>query len=691
MQKKIFIVLLLFTSFFIQTFELVDDIWGHVVLYIDYTTRTNLKITSRFFQQLFQKNPNFLIYDFIDALYQSKDSQDDFKKIVQKCNPECFYLLLGFDCFKNKRVNEATIDFNNMKKLCSNIVTNNKCNDVKFFIPYTLIFQMLNDGTNKHIDYFIMGQKVLDDVCKFFNYWVSSGDFYIIYISMIRVNKEEKIEKNKLLEKALSEENLNVVFFILNTFTTHDKKHLNLLEKAESYKQLKILAQANVSMYKKLKYNKVKHSAHLAEITLCAKKLDKTRALFKLLFERGEKAQFSEFCFLARGRLKEISNEYWNKKGILPYLLENQASDIILSLFQSDFSFKNHHMVNATSSQIKEIFMLLFNNYGKEALLKIKDNSFLNEAIKQKDIGVVKFLLEKGFDINEPLYCRISNTYPPIYHALNDETGEIFQLFIDNIVLLKKGQIDSFNLAEPYNKDNLIKLIKNNYFCEDIAFDLLSKSIELNNRNLYTLIFDKFIAKYELLSVKQKRHLFKEAVSQKNKEIISLFLKHGFNMFEGCDKHENRFGKWQFEIILSSTLKFIDDELIIENYKKHKNNITLEEKTAFLLEVNKNNRVNLVNYLSLSEEKASNEQKIFDNNNKSIVENHKNYKENIASEEKEVFLLEENKDNKVDLVDYLSLSEEKAHKEQKFFDNNELKNILIDINNQYRQCLRFIE
>jgi len=592
------IIFFLFTSFFIQTFELVDDIWGHVVLYTDYTTRTNLKITSRFFQQLFQKNPNFLIYGFIDELFRLKDNQENFKKLVQECNPEYFYVLQGFDYFKSKRDRNIEIDLSNIESLCRSIVTNNKCNYVKFFISYSLISQIYKDEDNKHIDHFIMRQKVLNDVCTFFDKEVSSENFYNIPDEIIQKRYQNKDICHDYVNKALKEQKLSVLIFMFNFLCrsfcvgyriyspgVFGEKDKNILEKFKTYKDLKMLVQANVPMYQ---YSDGYHNdkgnfvtedrcpISLVEVAICAGNINRARILLNILFEQDEKI---ELRFLGPMTYDK------NRIGILPSLLENKASDVIRLLFKSDFRYFDKWIVDgATHEQVKEIVTLMHEIYKNEAPSKINKCLFLHTAAEENDIALVQFLLDHGANINESCMCNVNFQYPPIGYSLNND--EMIDFFIKNIHLLDKGKVEFFDWKKPYKTANIRKLIEKDYFCEGEVFSFICKAIQLNNSLLYELVFKnkKLVNEYKALDAWGKHTLFRKAVDKKDKRIINLFRHNGFNMFEKFVINHPRDPALGYENkeCLRDSLSFINHKYIIQDYEKHKQNMTCEQYLCVL-------------------------------------------------------------------------------------------------------------
>jgi len=213
----------------------------------------------------------------------------------------------------------------------------------------------------------------------------------------------------------------------------------NILEKFETYKDLKMLVQANVPMYQYLDgyhnakgnfVSELRYPMHLVEVAICAGNINRARILLKLLFEQDEKIEL-----IFTNSMSYVSNEKGIVSGIFPYLLRNNASDVIKILFElrkdCKFPFFDFaHMFNATIKEVKAIIKLMCDVYKEDASFRMQKCMFFHFAVKANDIDLVEFLFAKGVDpnatcVNSPFY-----QHPAITYISNND--EMLDLFIKN-------------------------------------------------------------------------------------------------------------------------------------------------------------------------------------------------------------------------------------------------------------------
>jgi len=469
-----------------------------------------------------------------------------------------------------------------------------------FFIPYAQVHIALYDFTLENC----IVKNIVKDICTFcdpenFNEEKLGQKYFNKYFKRIvdTIKQKSLIEKEALLEKALQEKNFsNIVFllYIINGsqlpklpyrvklsfhnresyedcfYNNHSITGKNRIYSASTHEQRMLLAQANCSIFigRRIVYEKnmfeKDFDSYEIEVTsfiraLEGKHIDIAESLLIIMVEQG--------CDLSSC----IDDCIYEKIGLIPYLLNsfpnNNACNIIEILIKNKFGLNNECMRGATSDQKKiivNIYCEIFDNPWDRMINCL----FLHNAVNQGDLDLVKFLLDKGADIN--LLSEEFSGCQPIAYALKNE--EMCDFFIDNKTKLKlrfSTYKNNYLWLEPQVEKNVIKMVDNGLFSDkDTLFSLINGAIEKDRFDLFKCALDQ----YKKLNGGHEQWFFKTAITEEKKDVAHYLLENDCNINLLWMKSD-----YLYKYDIKRVISLIDDKFLIKNYEKNKKNMNRDD------------------------------------------------------------------------------------------------------------------
>ena len=339
-------------------------------------------------------------------------------------------------------------------------------------------------------------------------YKYKTANIYIIDMLLQDPRISLSINTKKILDYAISTENLKIIFIFLDMDIFKE-----VLDDKLAHRIIKIA----------LRYGDIKLATELLN------KYDVSKYSESIL-EAAIESGLSEFVHLLMNRYVDNGNKFLIKaieKGSL------DVTNILLTEYQIDPSFESNKALNrAIEYKQSEITNILLNNLRVVDELNISGYYTLIEAIRSGDIQLVDKLI-KDYHI-DPSINGTKLLMIGIYNL------DIFKLLLsdsrvdpssnNNEVLEYAYNQKALNVIDILNKDNRIKAMLNNLTKENGA-TVMPEFARYVNNNIYSAIVSKDYAKLQLLLIDPDTSIFinarviaNTAYQHRDKEAMRLLL-----------------------------------------------------------------------------------------------------------------------------------------------------------------------
>jgi len=594
------IIFFLFISFFTQASELSlkfpEEILKHIFLCADYTTRKKFKITCHKFYKFFKENLHLLavdfcegldICDYIDLLHLNVNN-DSFIDSELKCDQ--------MNAFDRQAVFAIVPCGNGLGTNRTILEVGQKY--LKFFFPYGQVFVVLKifiHGAYKESLENCVVKKIAEDICAFcgpknFKKEYLSRRYFIRILNSIE--QKSLMEKEALLKKALEEKNFSNIVFLLyiideckfsesckNSFyNNHSITGSNRLYNALNHEQRMLLARANCSIFIGCRTFYISDNERSYKVVIPSfiraienNHMNVAQSLLNIMIEQ-------DYSF------SDISNKSFNKKicenkGLFSYLLNNNACNIVEILIKNKFPLNNDCMHGATSDQIKTIVNIYCEIFS-DPWDKMKNCLFVDNAVNDGDLDLVKFLLDKGADINQSIAYALKNEQMCDFFIENKKKLNLNFEYDCCIAINFRSCMDFW--FDPNAEQNVIKMFDNGLFSNEYTlFSFIDKTITRDKFELCKYALNQ----YKKLNNDREQLFFGKAIRAKKKNVVHYLLENDFNInllyrkndyIFYCQKYTYCYDN-NHENEIKDAISLIDDSLLINSYEKNKKDMSRDD------------------------------------------------------------------------------------------------------------------